>query len=136
MQSSASEATLFETAADELRRLRESGVLGVVLSDFEEDNPPWSSLQVIRKLADRVGGAWVVIGSDIVDWKILQPIQRHELGKFRRDHVARVLRLATQHSIVTAEQADTLLEELFATYKTRITAVEAYAALKYAEVTV
>jgi hypothetical protein len=136
--SSASEAGLFQTAADELGRLRASGgnELGIVLADFEEDDPPRPSLQTIRHLADRVGGAWIVIGSNSVEWNMLQPIYRHELNKFRRDHVARVLRLATRNSIVAVDTADALLEELFATYNTRVTAAEAYTALKYAEVTI
>jgi hypothetical protein len=136
MQYSATEATLFETAADELGRLhmlKDRG-LGVVLYDFQEDDPPRSSLSTIRKLADRVGGAWIAIGSDIVEWNILQPVRRHQLSKFRRDHVSRVLRLATQNSIITADKADSLLGELFTTYKARITATEAYTALKYSEV--
>jgi hypothetical protein len=134
--SSYSEESLFEAAADELSRIQRAGgkAFAVILSGLEEDEPPAASLAVIRRLADRAGGPWILIGSETVRWNIVQPRYDHTLHPFVRDDVSQVLRRATLRSIVTADGADSLLESLFSGRPDGVRAQVAYSAMKNAEV--
>jgi hypothetical protein len=125
---------LFEVAEDELRRFHQADgkPLGVLVYDLDETVPN-ACLTVFRRLADRLGGAWVLVGSQKVNWNRLQPKSRHALKQFERDDVAKVLRSAVEGSIVSTEAADGLLQNLYGAVD-RKPAIEVYSALKLLEV--
>jgi hypothetical protein len=126
---------LFEVAVDELRRFQQlqDKQLGVLIHDLDVDEPPNAGLAAIRRLADQVGGAWIVAGSKRVSWQRLQPRDMHTLNQFVRDDVAAVLRGAVINSIVSSDRAQAVLDSLFGGKQHR-SALEVYSALKNSEV--
>jgi hypothetical protein len=108
--------------------------LAVVIAGLGvETRPHDGDLRLLRSLADRTGGAWVITGSNDASWDAAEPDSHLTLGKFERWEVAAVLRLAERDQVLTRQASDRVMASLFSQRQRTVAAATAYAALQGAK---
>lgn len=106
------------------------GVSVVVSAIGLDVRPREVDLSRLRAVADRVGGAWVLMGAAEVAWRACRPDAVVTLGKFRRTDVADALQRGERDGHLPADGSRVVLERLFPAGRSAVSAQAAYTALR------